>query len=728
MNINDNEAEVTASSLQQNKPTNPVRQARVDVLTNAARRHPALFERLAEQSDEGIYVFDREFRFVYVNQAAERIAGIIARDVIGKVLWELFPQSVNGAFYRQHMRSIGEKIRLSSVDYSPVVNRWFEVVSVPAEPGLFVYFRDIDERRRAEEGLRRYADIFQSTEQAVVVSEGDGSGNLREVNPAFARMHGYDSTDELAGKPISLAFAPEAWPDVAKHVDRASKADSYSFESVHVRKNGERFPVFVECATVRNETGNPLYRISTITDLTERKAAERKLRGAADTLRVSEERYRSLADALSEIVWNTAADGSIVPPQPGWEAFTGQSSEEIIGTGWLAAIHPEDRDLTATAWITATETRTPYHVEHRLRRHDGVYRIMNVRAIPLMYGDTIREWVGIHVDITERREAERELARRERDYAALVDNAPDILVRYDRDKRIVYINRAVEKHTGAPPDFFLGKTFAEAGFPDDVITVWNDALDHVFATGEPHRIEFAFTHPVDGTIRYYESALNPEFDDVAPFPGKTATVYRVVALSHDITERRQAEVERERLGLQQRRFLREMLFSMTEGRLRLCDGPEDLPVPLPRAAPPIALTARTLRDLRRLADQTAKAAGLPLERMQDLETAVGEAGMNAVVHGGGGEGAVCADLERGTVQIWVRDEGKGITQDALHRATLERGFTTAGTLGHGFWMMLRTADRVYLLTGPEGTTVAIEQDRAPALPVWMQTALSSGLK
>ncbi len=58
--------------------------------------------------------------------------------------------------------------------------------------------------------------------------------------------------------------------------------------------------------------------------------------------------------------------------------------------------------------------------------------------------------------------------------------------------------------------------------------------------------------------------------------------------------------------------------------------------------------------------------------------------------------------------------------DRLHRATLERGYTTAGTMGHGFWMMLKTCDRIYLLTGTEGTTVVLEQDKTPPEPAWLQ--------
>ena len=94
--------------------------------------------------------------------------------------------------------------------------------------------------------------------------------------------------------------------------------------------------------------------------------------------------------------------------------------------------------------------------------------------------------------------------------------------------------------------------------------------------------------------------------------------------------------------------------------------------------------------------------------------------MNAVVHAGGGGAVVGADHERGLVQVRIEDRGKGIAIDQLHRATLERGYTTAGTMGHGFWMMLKTADRLWLFTTPNGTTVVLEQERAAREeePLW----------
>jgi anti-sigma regulatory factor (Ser/Thr protein kinase) len=128
--------------------------------------------------------------------------------------------------------------------------------------------------------------------------------------------------------------------------------------------------------------------------------------------------------------------------------------------------------------------------------------------------------------------------------------------------------------------------------------------------------------------------------------------------------------------------------------------------------------------MRCIAQRAASVAHFSDERTCDLLTSVGEAAMNAVVHGGGGHGRVYVEPHE-AVQVWISDNGHGIEMESLHQATLQRGFTTAGSFGHGFWMILRTVDKVWLLTGPTGTTVVLEERREPSDPFWMDDAISS---
>lgn len=135
------------------------------------------------------------------------------------------------------------------------------------------------------------------------------------------------------------------------------------------------------------------------------------LRDAEHAIRESEARFRSLIEATAAIVWTTGPDGAFRAPQPGWEAFTGQSFDRMAGQGWLDAIHPDDRDSTAAAWDRAARTATVYDTEHRLRHRDGHYVDMQVRAAPVRDArGAIVEWVGIHSEISARKEHERALA------------------------------------------------------------------------------------------------------------------------------------------------------------------------------------------------------------------------------------------------------------------------------------------------------------------------------
>ena len=127
-------------------------------------------------------------------------------------------------------------------------------------------------------------------------------------------------------------------------------------------------------------------------------------------LRASEERFRAAAEAVGDIIWTNSAEGEMRGSQPDWGRYTGQSEQDYTGHGWAEALHPDDRQPTIEAWSAAVAGRRIFKFEHRVRRHDGVFRVFDCRAVPVRgAAGAIREWVGVHEDITERREFERSL-------------------------------------------------------------------------------------------------------------------------------------------------------------------------------------------------------------------------------------------------------------------------------------------------------------------------------
>ncbi|WP_460452505.1 PAS domain S-box protein [Alsobacter sp. SYSU BS001988] len=133
-------------------------------------------------------------------------------------------------------------------------------------------------------------------------------------------------------------------------------------------------------------------------------------RQTEEALRRSEERFRTAVRAVSGVIWTNSASGHMEGDQPGWAALTGQGSEEYQGYGWTHALHPDDVQPTITAWEKAVGERGTFLFEHRVRRKDGEWGLFSVRAIPVLGDDgAIREWVGVHTDITDQRAAEAEL-------------------------------------------------------------------------------------------------------------------------------------------------------------------------------------------------------------------------------------------------------------------------------------------------------------------------------
>ncbi len=119
---------------------------------------------------------------------------------------------------------------------------------------------------------------------------------------------------------------------------------------------------------------------------------------------LSETRFTSAVQAMAGVLWTADAAGEFVDEQPGWAQLTGQDQAGYLGLGWLSALHPDDAQGALDAWLQAVSSRDPFLHEHRVLRHDGVWRLCTVRAIPVEGpGGRVLEWVGVHTDVTDER-------------------------------------------------------------------------------------------------------------------------------------------------------------------------------------------------------------------------------------------------------------------------------------------------------------------------------------
>ncbi len=216
-----------------------------------------------------------------------------------------------------------------------------------------------------------------------------GTNPAEMADHGWRKLHHPDHLERAAARFSACIAAGESWQD-----------------TFPLRGKDGRYRWFLSLAEpVRGPDGTVERWYGTNTDVTETREAQ-------EALRLSEERFRALIDASAAVIWNTNAEGELLPPQPRWAAYTGQSEEAYQGWGWVDAVHPEDRARAAEVWAECVEQVRPYEVEYRLRRHDGAWRDTEVRGVPVLAEDgTIREWVGLNIDITVRKEAEAEVER-----------------------------------------------------------------------------------------------------------------------------------------------------------------------------------------------------------------------------------------------------------------------------------------------------------------------------
>jgi PAS domain S-box-containing protein len=254
---------------------------------------------------------------------------------------------------------------------------------------------------------------------------------------------------------------------------------------------------------------------------------------AEAALRESEERFRLMADSIDHMVWVTRPDGYHEYYNRRWYEYTGVPDGSTDGEAWNGMFHPDDQERAWDRWRRSLASGEDYEIEYRLRHHGGEYRWNLGRARPLRDAEgRIVKWFGTCTDIHDFKLTQEALGRREREFRTLADNTPDILSRYDRELRHLFVNAAVEKATGLRAERFIGRTNRELGMPSHLCDLWDAAIRRAFEHGQPEGVEFRYDAP-DRT-RHFSSRFVPEF-------GPCGEVESVLGVTADVTERKQME-------------------------------------------------------------------------------------------------------------------------------------------------------------------------------------------
>lgn len=369
---------------------------------------------------EGLYAVDAQGLVTYVNAAAEALFGWTSAELLGRKMHEVthYKHPDGSPFPAEDcagLRVLREGTTLR--DYEDVYIRkdgsFFPVVysSAPLKSagrtiGLVVVFRDITERKRADEARARLAAIVESSDDAIVSKTLDG--RILSWNAGAQRLFGY-SAAEAIGRPITLLIPPERHDEERLILERLGRGEHIEhFETVRVSKAGRRIPISLTISPIRDSSGRVIAASKVARDITARKCAE-------EALRESQRRFALLADFVPQLIWTADPDGAVDYFNGRWYDFTGQTHDQALKNGWIEVVHPEDVADVRRLWQESLHTGQHIECECRLRAAHGHYEWFLVRGAPLRndQGQTTK-WFGSCTGIDNQKRLEQTLKETDR--------------------------------------------------------------------------------------------------------------------------------------------------------------------------------------------------------------------------------------------------------------------------------------------------------------------------
>ncbi len=270
---------------------------------------------------------------------------------------------------------------------------------------------DLTERKRAEEALRRSEARLRLAAQAgkMYAYEWDVATDMITRSPEYVNILGFsDPAKQLTRQQILERVHPDDQALLIGSVDQLTPANPTTQISYRMqRPDGAEIWLETSGRAFFDGQGRLVRMIGMVADITERKRAE-------EALKESELRFRLLADTAPVLIWMAGTDKLCNYFNKPWLDFTGRSIDAELGNGWTEGVHPEDLQRCLGTYTQSFDRQEKFTMEYRLRRHDGEYRWILDIGVPRFDQDrSFVGYIGIGVDVTERKRTEEALQQRE---------------------------------------------------------------------------------------------------------------------------------------------------------------------------------------------------------------------------------------------------------------------------------------------------------------------------
>ncbi|MCV3213263.1 PAS domain S-box protein [Plectonema radiosum NIES-515] len=227
-----------------------------------------IFESIAD----GFFALDHEWRFTYINKQAEPLLQRSKEELLGKNIWDEFPDAVDSKFYREYHSSVTQQISVQFEEFYPPFDTWFAVHAYPSKEGLYVYFKDITKRKQAEQQIREQAALLDISTDAIVVR--DLSNKILLWNKSAEKLYGWKAEEAMCLNINQFDNESLPQPEIFQTV---LKDNSWQGELQKYTKSGKQIIVESRWTLVRDEHQKAKSILVVDTDITQKKQIETQI-------------------------------------------------------------------------------------------------------------------------------------------------------------------------------------------------------------------------------------------------------------------------------------------------------------------------------------------------------------------------------------------------------------------------------------------------------------------
>jgi formate hydrogenlyase transcriptional activator len=380
---------------------------------------------------------------------------------------------------------------------------------------------DIEERKQAE------LYLAEGQRLARMGSWAFNARGFEYWSSELFRIHGLEPDGRAPTIAEYTALVhPEDRDAVAREIQKMlANRSAFDFTKRIVRPDGETR--HVRCVGMPAPSGRIFQGfVGTGMDVTEQEQL-------TEALRKGEETFRLVIDGIAALVVVTTPDTKVEFVNQQVLEYFDKTREELKDRWPSEEVHPDDRDTACAGFMAAVERGDPYEIDHRLRRHDGVYRWFRMRGRPARDGQgRIVRWYSMLTDIDERKKAEQQLEEQERELRQVLDLTPHIVTVYGPQLERLYVNQVGLSYYGMTLDEWRRHPMGTDVHPEDQERRM-PAIERAFAEGSPFEEEVRLRRS-DGTYRWFLAHAKPVRDN-------DGNIVRWYLASTDIEDRKRAE-------------------------------------------------------------------------------------------------------------------------------------------------------------------------------------------